>query len=97
MLLKRSKGDTKALSQVWPKPKDEGWILAVGHLESKELWALRRVGFVKGQLTASLVIVTPETTGRQIFTLYVMSDSYMALDQQFDLHLDVKDQQTSSK
>jgi len=83
MLLKRSKGDTKALSQVWPKPKDEGWILAVGHLESKELWALRRVGFVKGQLTASLVIVTPETTGKvynsltQLRTSLKVADSFL--------------------
>ena len=34
--------------------------------------------------------------GRHIFTLYVMSDSYLGLDQQFDLHLDVKDSSASA-
>lgn len=29
--------------------------------------------------------------GRRIFTLYLMSDSYLGLDQQFDLHLEVID------
>jgi activating signal cointegrator complex subunit 3 len=31
----------------------------------------------------------PETTGRVIYTAYLMSDSYLGLDQQYDLHFDV--------
>ena len=54
------------MSPVWPKPKDEGWIIALGHVESQELWALKRVGYVKGKLTASLAIVTPDTAGNVI-------------------------------
>lgn len=32
---------------------------------------------------------TPEKPCRAIYTLYVMSDSYLGLDQQYDLHLEV--------
>ncbi|XP_067947750.1 activating signal cointegrator 1 complex subunit 3-like [Watersipora subatra] len=88
---KRSPSETKALSRAWPKPKDEGWVIVIGHVESGELWALKRVGFVRGQTSVSLSIVTPYMAGRHIFTLYVLSDSYLGLDQQFDLHLEVTD------
>ncbi|XP_067947323.1 activating signal cointegrator 1 complex subunit 3-like [Watersipora subatra] len=74
-----------------PKPKYKGWVIVNGHVESGELWALKRVGFVRGQTSVSLSIVTPYMAGRHIFTIYVLSDSYLGLDQQFDLHLEVTD------
>lgn len=33
---------------------------------------------------------TPEFEGRYIYTLYLLSDSYLGLDQQYDIKLDVK-------
>ena len=32
---------------------------------------------------------TPERPGRVIYTLYLLSDSYIGLDQQYDICLDV--------
>ena len=31
----------------------------------------------------------PETPGRVIYTVYLMSDSYIGLDQQYDLHFEI--------
>lgn len=34
-------------------------------------------------------VYMPETTGRVIYTVYLMSDSYLGVDQQYDLYFDV--------
>ena len=34
----------------------------------------------------------PETVGRVIYTVYLMSDSYLGLDQQYDVYFDVTEQ-----
>ena len=81
--------DSKAHSPRFPKPKDEGWFLVVGEIENKEVIALKRTSFVRGRSSQQLAVYTPETAGRVIYTLYLMSDAYLGLDQQYDLHLDV--------
>ncbi|XP_041352458.1 activating signal cointegrator 1 complex subunit 3-like [Gigantopelta aegis] len=86
---KTKKHDSKASSPKFPKPKDEGWVLVVGDIENKEVIALKRVGYVRGRTTAQLALFTPESTGRVIYTLYLMSDAYLGLDQQYDLCLNV--------
>lgn len=84
------KRDNKAYTQRFPKAKDEGWVLVVGDAESKEVVALKRVGNIRGGRTsAQLALLTPEKTGRVIYTLYLMSDSYLGLDQQYDVCLEV--------
>ena len=79
----------KVFAPKYPKPKDEGWILVLGDLEKKELCALKRVGSVRGSTRQSLVI-TPEQPGRYVYTLYVMSDGYLGLDQQYNIPLEVE-------
>ena len=65
----------------------------MGDKDSNELLALRRVGGIRKELTnVTLVFYTPEQVGRKIYTLYVMSDSYLGMDQQYELHLDVVQQ-----
>ena len=50
---------------------------------------MKRVSTVRGRTTSQLNFWTPEEPGRVIFTLYLMSDSYLGLDQQYDIHLEV--------
>ncbi|XP_025099015.1 LOW QUALITY PROTEIN: activating signal cointegrator 1 complex subunit 3-like [Pomacea canaliculata] len=91
------KSDTKAYAPRFPKPKDEGWILVVGAIETREVLALKRIGYIRGRTTTHLALFTPKTQGRTIYTLYLMSDSYIGLDQQFDICLDVLPLHLSSK
>lgn len=61
----------------------------VGAIETREVLALKRIGYIRGRTTTHLALFTPKTQGRTIYTLYLMSDSYIGLDQQFDICLDV--------
>ncbi|XP_076827950.1 activating signal cointegrator 1 complex subunit 3 isoform X2 [Brachyhypopomus gauderio] len=85
----RRKQDSRAQAPRFPKPKDEGWILVLGEVDKRELLAVKRVGYVRNRSVASVAFYTPEQTGKCIYTLYVMSDSYLGLDQQYDIRLNV--------
>ncbi|KAJ8288293.1 hypothetical protein COCON_G00009520 [Conger conger] len=81
--------DSKAMAPRFPKLKDEGWFLVLGEVEKREMLAVKRLGYVRNHSTTSIAFFTPEKTGRCIYTLYLMSDSYLGLDQQYDIHLNV--------
>ncbi|CAD5122095.1 DgyrCDS10545 [Dimorphilus gyrociliatus] len=88
----RRRKENKAFAPFFPKPKDEGWIIIIGDVDKKELVALKRVNSLKGKETkTSIVFYTPEDCGRVIYSVYVLSDAYLGLDQQYDLHLEVQD------
>ncbi|XP_059138482.1 activating signal cointegrator 1 complex subunit 3-like, partial [Physella acuta] len=86
---KIKKTDSKAHSLSFPKPKDEGWMLVIGNIESREVIALKRVPWVRGRTSTQMAFYTPERQGRVIYTLYLMSDAYLGLDQQYDICLDI--------
>ena len=92
----------------FPKPKDEGWFLLLGDLETQDLLALKRLSSLKTagpnnhQLTFTTPFInSPEVMGHQmgsltgcyskrvILTLYIISDAYLGLDQQYHLKLEV--------
>ena len=73
----------------FPKHKDEAWLVVVGDPQTRELLALKRVGGVRDRVKHSLVL-SPDQVGRQDLVLYVMSDCYLGLDQQFSLPLQVE-------
>ena len=84
--------NTQKLFLRFPKPQDEAWFLVLGNVEdNQDILALKRVNTIRGgsPTTQQLTFWTPEVTGRVILTLYVMSDSYIGLDQQYDIHLEV--------
>ena len=86
------KRDQKAHAPRFPKPKDEGWILVVGDTEAREVLALKRVSPLRGGVKgtrAQLALLMPPNTGRVVYTLYLLSDAYLGLDQQYDLCFDV--------
>lgn len=81
----------RAYCPKFPRGKDEGWFLILGNIEARELIALKRVFSLRGgRNTQSLTFTVPSKPGRLILTLYVMSDAYLGLDQQYDLMLEVK-------
>ncbi|MEE6475928.1 hypothetical protein FKM82_010900 [Ascaphus truei] len=86
---KKGKQDSKAVAPMFPKAKDEGWFLVLGEVDKKELVALKRIGYVRNRNTVSMAFYTPENTGRYIYTLYLMSDSYLGMDQQYDMYLNI--------
>uniref|UniRef100_A0AAZ3NMD5 SEC63 domain-containing protein n=1 Tax=Oncorhynchus tshawytscha TaxID=74940 RepID=A0AAZ3NMD5_ONCTS len=87
--LQRINTGYKTQAPRFPKNKDEGWFLVLGEVERRELLAVKRIGYCRHRSTVSLAFYTPEKTGKCIYTLYLMSDSYLGLDQQYDLHLNM--------
>ncbi|XP_045900311.1 activating signal cointegrator 1 complex subunit 3 [Micropterus dolomieu] len=86
----RRKQDSKAQAPRFSKVKDEGWFLVLGEVDHRELLAVKRTGYVRNHTAVSVAFYTPEKTGKCIYTLYLMSDSYLGLDQQYEIHLNVK-------
>ena len=83
------RADSKAHAPLFPKAKDEGWWLVLGDMDSGELLALKRVGLVRSTSTVALSFYAPETLGRRIYTVYLMSDAYLGMDQQYDVPVEV--------
>ena len=63
----------------YPAEKTENWWLVIGEESTKNLLAIKRVTIAKS-LKTRLEIVLP-TPGKHELTLYLMSDSYMGVDQ----------------
>ncbi|XP_003370094.1 putative DEAD/DEAH box helicase, partial [Trichinella spiralis] len=83
--------DSRAYAPKFPKAKHESWFLVLGCIDSGEILALRRVASFLSQTIVNLSFTAPKTVGRCICTLYLMSDSYIGLDQQYDVHLNVEE------
>ncbi|XP_022081843.1 activating signal cointegrator 1 complex subunit 3-like [Acanthaster planci] len=90
-LYRQRQHDTKCHAPRFPKSKHEGWFIVLGDLESKELLALKRIGYVSSRNVVQLAFYTPETVGRVIYALYIMSDCYLGMDQQYSVCLDVQE------
>ena len=86
MLIFPQHSDLKAYAPRFPKAKDEGWWVILGEVDSGELLALKRLGGVRGKGHVSLALYAPEEPCRKIYTVYVISDCYLGLDQQYNLH-----------
>lgn len=85
---RRGGNPNNVLCPRFPRGKNEGWFVTLGTVDDGELHALKRV---PPRGTAQLTFYTPSRTGRIIYTVYIMSDSYMGLDQQYDLQFEIID------
>ena len=71
----------------YPKPKEEGWWLLVGDGKNNSLLCIKRITLqLKAQV--KLEFVAPEA-GDYVYTLYLMSDSHLGCDQEYELPLKV--------
>jgi len=74
------------------KRKEAGWWLVLGNPADGELVALRRVSIRPRQPTkTSLTFTAPEEGGWRTYYLYLMSDSYLGLDQQATIQFSVEE------
>lgn len=73
----------------FPKMKDEGWFLVLGAPHDGELIAMKRCSYRNTRSTHQITFKAPRKIGRYIYTVYIMSDSYIGFDQQYDIHLEV--------
>ena len=70
----------------YPAPKTENWWIVVGEESTKTLLAIKRVTIARA-LKTRLEVVLP-TPGKHTLTLFLMSDSYVGVDQAPTLEVD---------
>ena len=73
----------------FPGRKDENWWLVVGDPSANALLAIKRIALQR-RAKAKLEFMAPEVAGKKQLTLFLMCDSYMGCDQEFEVELDVK-------
>ncbi|CAF0793697.1 unnamed protein product [Didymodactylos carnosus] len=82
--------DFRVISPQFSKPRDEGWFLILGDIDKSNLLALKRVSQpVRNQSQISITFMTPSEVGRLRLTLFLLSDSYLGFDQQYDMLIDI--------
>nr|CAB3465383.1 unnamed protein product [Digitaria exilis] len=74
----------------FPKPKEEGWWLVIGDSSANQLLAIKRVALQK-RARVKLEFSAPAEAGRKDYMIYLMSDSYLGCDQEYEFTVDVKD------
>jgi preprotein translocase subunit Sec63 len=76
----------------FPKRMQEAWWLVVGDAEAGELIALRRLQFLQ-KTTTKLTFEVPndEPGAERSVVLYLLSDSYIGFDQQYEISFTVKE------
>lgn len=84
----------RAYAPMYPKPKDENWVILLGtrtgaNESNSELVGLKRVNSLKHQQNVNVLFRTPlireNPKGAEFnLTLYLMSDVYLGLDQQYE-------------
>ncbi|KAL1529400.1 hypothetical protein AB1Y20_000349 [Prymnesium parvum] len=79
----------KVFAPHFPKEKEEGWWLVVGDPKTNSLLCLKRISLVQNA-KVKLDFTAPEA-GEYSYTLYLMSDSYLGCDQEYELPLKVKE------
>lgn len=73
-------------SKKFPKKKDESWFVCIAYDE--ELIAIKRTVIHK-KSNLSFNITMPQTHGFS-YRIYILSDSYLGLDQQYDILIRMK-------
>lgn len=83
------------IAPFYPFKKDEGWWLVIGNTADKSLLAIKRTSFGV-QANIKLEFNAPSTVGPLNCKMYLMSDSYLGVDQEFDLSLNITEAQEGS-
>ncbi|KAJ1925898.1 Pre-mRNA splicing [Tieghemiomyces parasiticus] len=77
------------VAKYFPYAKDEGWWLVLGDPKTHTLASIKRVNFQQ-RLNVKLDFMAPEQPGDYTYQLYLMCDSYLGCDQEFEVKLHVE-------
>ncbi|KAI9492472.1 Sec63 Brl domain-containing protein [Zychaea mexicana] len=89
--------DGRVYAPKFPKPQYESWWLVMGDSETDELLALKRISMRNGpnetltnRATSHISFDTPVRLGKHRYTLFLISDGYLGLDQQMDIEFETR-------
>ena len=70
----------------YPKIKSCRWFIIIGNVKTNEILAFEKISF-KGKITKNIDFTAPEIIDNDSLQLFVMSDTYFGLDQQYTICL----------
>ncbi|CAO3587825.1 unnamed protein product [Absidia cylindrospora] len=89
--------DGRIYAPMFPKPQYESWWMILGNANTDELLAMKRISMRNGpnetltnRANSVLTFDTPEHLGKQQYTLFLISDGYQGLDQQYDIDFETR-------
>ena len=79
----------------FPKSKDEGWWVVLGEKKTRSLISMKHISSVRKVSYTSLAFTAPTKPGHHTLRLFLMSDSYIGLDQQYDIYVGIENETQS--
>ncbi|CAD6222865.1 unnamed protein product [Miscanthus lutarioriparius] len=80
-----------AFASPWTSPVGQPWWwLVIGDSSTNQLLAIKRVALQK-RARVKLASSAPAEAGRKDYMIYLMSDSYLGCDQEYEFTVDAKD------
>jgi hypothetical protein len=70
----------------YPKIKNCRWFIIIGNVKTNEVLAFEKIGF-KGKRNKIINFTAPKEIDEDSIRLYIMSDSYFGLDQEYNINL----------
>jgi activating signal cointegrator complex subunit 3 len=67
----------------YPKEKTAGWIVLLGNKETGQIYASQKVPPILGSRDVRFYFKSPGMPGHYTLTLFVMSDAYLGIDQEY--------------
>jgi pre-mRNA-splicing helicase BRR2 len=89
-------GVPKVVAPRYPQVKTEGWWLVIGSPRKNELTAIKRIAMKKKSMKVDIDFVAPEK-GDYKYMIYLMSDSYLGADQEYEFSLTVQEGEAAAE
>uniref|UniRef100_A0A914CEE6 Activating signal cointegrator 1 complex subunit 3 n=1 Tax=Acrobeloides nanus TaxID=290746 RepID=A0A914CEE6_9BILA len=86
--------NSEAYCPKFPKEKTAGWIVLMGEKKTNKIMGFTKIPPICGKTEIRLDFKTPDMPGSYKFTFFLMSDSYLGIDQEYDIfcHITIKNQ-----
>lgn len=83
--------DTTVTAPFFPGSKDEAWWVVVGEPSTNQLLAIKRFTISTKSFQLNLEFPAPRPAGQHALKLFLMADSYLGCDQEYDLDINVQE------
>ncbi|VDK82233.1 unnamed protein product, partial [Litomosoides sigmodontis] len=87
--------ETDAFCPRFHKKKTAGWIVIIGEKDTGEVLCCKKIPPIAGSKQLTVPFRMPKRLGRHIFTAFILSDSYIGIDQEYNLHCEIVEKKIS--
>uniref|UniRef100_A0A158Q7W7 Activating signal cointegrator 1 complex subunit 3 n=1 Tax=Elaeophora elaphi TaxID=1147741 RepID=A0A158Q7W7_9BILA len=87
--------ETNAFCPRFHKEKIASWIVLIGEKDTGEVLCCKKIPPFTRFKQLTMPFRMPKRLGRHIFTVFIMSDSYIGIDQEYNLHCEIVEKEVS--